>query len=439
MMDRMHNYGGTHFNRGLFRDHIREMSPEHEIDLLTYSFTLMDDYQFEMEDHAYRLSMGSLNATEFAIENSMKSRVDLSERSELKVEAFQAENLRAQRILFHLSYQYNISGKHHAGFRHTLTGYKSDLDATFFYTYGDFKNGMIQAEISFLDWGSNVTQSLAADSRNEYNDHYPVTHQYEQIPQLYSLNLVSPEYQGFKAELLGGIQSIVHKEVYQAVDSTTFLDKEWAHYAGALIEYNGPHVTVGLTYQRTFSKLRRKPAPGSDYDLDFKNRQIFNNVTAYASGRVRNFRLEQWLSYGYNFDALEGASVPNDVAVNGNPKLPFDYEEKPLMLKSRVLYDRLEPGFKGGLEFHAEFTHPQEEAGSNGIKEFDFRRVLSIIKDENMRLTATFGYRFTTNLYVIAGLSYDLDKDKQSGYGGTKETGTPTWFDGGFGRIMFSW
>ena len=72
MLDRSHNYGGTLYNRGLFRENINLMSPEHEIDLLTYRYTPGDDYNWYMTDQAYRLSFGSLNATDFFIENKIK-------------------------------------------------------------------------------------------------------------------------------------------------------------------------------------------------------------------------------------------------------------------------------------------------------------------------------------------------------------------------------
>jgi hypothetical protein len=228
--------------------------------------------------------------------------------------------------------------------------------------------------------------------------------------------------------------------VTQPADTLNFVDEEWAHYLGALVEYSHPNFTVGFTYQRTFSKLKRAPAANSRYDLNFDNLQVTNKVGFYAAGRLKFLRLEQWVWYGHNRDQLEGEKVPGDLTPFSFERIPFDYREKPLMLKSRLLYD--DPGNSGvttGLEFHAEYVHPQGEKAENGVRNYDFRRTYPIIQDYNERLTFTLGYRFSRNFNVLAGISYDLDMDKQSGIGLPKITGTPTWFDGGFGRFTISW
>jgi len=89
MLDRTHDFGGTNYNRGLFREHINYMSPEHEIDLMTYGYTLIDDYEWEKSSHAYRVSMGSLNALNFAIENSIKDKFVLNKKNSFSVEGYQ--------------------------------------------------------------------------------------------------------------------------------------------------------------------------------------------------------------------------------------------------------------------------------------------------------------------------------------------------------------
>jgi hypothetical protein len=443
MLDRAHNYGGTHFNRGLFRDHINPMSPEHEIDLLTYRFTLIDDYDWELTQNSYRLSIGSLNATDFAVENTIKSDIDINSSNNIIIEGYHAENLRANRLLFHLGYTNNFTGNHHLGFRHTVTNEKSDLDATFFYRYGNFLDGMAEVGLTIMDWPNNVVQGLAEESRNEWNQRYEVTHQYKNSPELLSAKLVSPRWGNFKAELVGGLQTYSRKRVEQHTDTLNFIDEEWAHYLGGLLEYSHRYFTVGLTFQRTFSKLRRIPTANSNYDSDFSNWQISNQAGLYATGRIKSFRMEQWITYGHNIDRLQGEKVPGDLKPpgpkRGFERVPFDYVEKPVMLKSRILFDPVDAGFKTGLEFHAEYVNPQGEKAENGVRNWDFRRIYTIIKNYNERLTYTIGYRFSPNFYFLAGVSYDLDGDKQSGVGLPKATGTPTWFDGGFGRFTISW
>lgn len=439
MLDRSHNYGGTHFNRGLFREHLNEMSPEHNLDLITYGFTLFQDYDFEQSENAYRMSTGSLNATQFAVENTIKSDITFSDKNQLTIDGYHAENIRTNRFLFHLGYIRNIAGKHYLGVSHTLSQNKADLDATFFYRYGTFNEGMVQVSASILDWGSNVVQDLAKDSRNKWNKRYEVTHQYSNGPELFSLKYLSSQSNRVKVEFMGGVQTYSRKRVEVHADTSNYIDEEWAHYVGALVEYVHPLFTVGVTYQRTFSKLKRKPTLDSNYDLNFGNWQVTNQLGLYATGRINSFILEQWLWYGHDRDRLEGEKVPGDLRRHSFERVPFDYLEEPITVKSRLFYDPIDSGLRTGLEFHAEYSRPQGEKASNGVRSFEFRRTYSIVRDYNARVTYSIGYRFNPYFYLVAGISYDLDGDTQTGRGTEKVMGDPTWFDGGFGRLSISW
>lgn len=439
MLDRSHDYGGTNYNRGLFREHINEMSAEHEIDLMTYRYTLIDDYSWIKADHAYRVSMGSLNATNFAIENWIKDDFNFNKRNKLSINGYQTQNIRADRFLFYLGYDHKFAGKNHIGVQHTLSDEKADLDANFYYRYGNFTNGMMEFDVTLMDWASNIIEGLADNSRNKYNQRYDVTHKYFKWPKLFSLKLISPKSKHLKAELVAGLQTKSRKKVDNHPDTLQYIDQEWAHYAGALVEYSNEYFTAGLTFRRTFSKLKRDPIRTSNYDLKFGNWQIENSAGFYAATRIHKFRLEQWIWYEYNIDRLQGEKVPGDLLARRFKRIPFHYHEKRLKIKSRLLYDPVHSGFKTGLEFHADYIYPQDKAASNGVKSFTFRQAYPIVRNRSDRLTYTIGYRFNEKFYLLAGFSYDLDKDKQSGIGLPRATGTPTWFDGGFGRLSISW
>lgn len=439
ILDRSHNYGGTHYNRGLFRQHLTQMSAEHEVDLMTYRYTLFDDYRWQIAPHIYRLSVGSLNATNFAIENYIKNNISINDRNTLSIQGYHEENLRANRLLFELDYEHHLPGGHNVGIKHTITREKSDLDATFFYRYGSFKQGMIELDITMLDWAGNKVQELAKDSRNKYNTRYDITHQYQTQPILFSAKLLTAQHKNFKAEVIGGIQTYLKKEVEQHVDSLHFRDEEWAHYIGGLLEYKTSSFTAGLTYRRTFAKLKRRPTLNSNYELNFNTLQDFNQLGAFLAGRISSFRFEQWVWGEFNTDRLQGPVVPGDLHPRRFERVPFVYTEKRLKLRSRVLYDPVNEGLKMGLEFHGDFIAPQGERAANGVVNDEFRRVYSIKKNHNSRLTYTLGYRVTPNFYLLAGLSYDLDGDQKSGRGLPKISGSDTWFDGGFGRLTISW
>lgn len=448
MLDRSHNFGGTNYNRGLFRDNINLMSPEHEIDLLTYRFTPVDDYKWQAADEAYRLSFGSLNAKDFAVENKIKSTYGINDNNDFKIDGTHEENLRANRFFFKLGYEHHFKGDHHIGGSHTFVNDKSDLDLTAYYRYGSFEKGMLYAGITFLDWTGNVVQGLANESSNEYNDTYAVTFKYENSPKLINIKLISPSSNRFRAELVAGLQTYYKKTVSPEPDTLDFIDEEWAHYVGGLLEFNSDYITTGLIYQRRFSKLRRKPAPGSTFDLDFNNWQYSDRGGFFATGKVPEYplRLEQWIWFERNVDRLQGEKVPDDLTPLDigdiefpSKRIPFNFVEKRVKIKSRLLYDNLKKGMVLGLEFHADYRYPQGKSERFKVRNFAFRTVYPIVRNTNERLTFTVGYRINKSFHFIGGVSYDLDMDKQSGIGRPRITGTPTWFDGGFGRISLSW
>lgn len=448
MLDRSHNFGGTNYNRGLFRDNINLMSPEHEIDLLTYRFTPIDEYNWVTSDEAYRLSFGSLNAKDFAVENRIKSTYEIDGRNDFKIEGTHEENLRAARFFFQLGYEHHFKGNHHMGGKHTFSNDKSDLDLTAYYRYGSFKKGMIYAGITFLDWTGNVVQGLANESSNEYNDQYAVTYKYESAPKLLNVKLVSPTFNHFRAELVAGLQTYYKKTVSPEPDTLDFTDEEWAHYVGGLLEYHSKNVTTGLIFQRRFSRLQRQPVPNSTFDLDFNNRQFSDRGGFFVTGKLPEYpiRLEQWIWFERNVDRLQGEKVPDNLTPLDiediefpSKRIPFNFVEKRLKLKSRILYDRGTRGMVLGLEFHADYRYPQGKSDRFEVRNFAFRTVYPIVRNTNERLTFTIGYRINKNFHFIGGVSYDLDMDKQSGIGRPRITGTPTWFDGGFGRISLSW
>jgi hypothetical protein len=441
MLDRNNNFGGTLYNRGLFRENVNLMSPEHEIDLLTYRYTMADAYDWQVADQAYRLASGSLNATEFYIENKIKFNYLFNDNHKLLVIGTHEEKLRADRFLFQLGYEYRIKENHRVGINHTLTNSKSDLDLSLYYRYGDFKTGMVQTGITYLDWGANVVQDLAAGSANQWNDRYKTTYQYKRRPLLFNLKLISPTINNFRAELLTGIQSYSEKEVSSTeVENLDYWDEEWAHYVGALIQYSHPIGVVGLTYQRRFSKLRRQPLPGSDFEDDFYNRQFSNSGGIFVTGNYQKISVEQWMWLERVVDQLQGEAVPADISPDylEDVRRPFDFEEFRLKMKSRLLYGSSEQGVQVGLEFHADYRYLQgEKDPSNGIRDYNFRRAYPIVRERSDRITFTIGYRINPNVYLLAGVSYDVDGDKESGIGWPRQETTR--FDGGFGRLSVEW
>lgn len=424
--------GGRFYQHGLFRFFTREMDYEYELDMATINPTALDTYRFWNAGNALQSNFGSLNYQRFAVKTKFRTTVPLENNAYVQLQGIQEENLRTDNFFFHPGYYKKLGTYHTVGVRHTLSRYKEDLDASFYYRLGNARSGTIEAEVSALDWANNIVHTLITNSDRDYD----VKQKYSRKPFLFALQVESPDHPFLRAELSAGIQTESKARVVRAdTPDSSFTNREQVHYLGGLIEYYRPTFTTGVIYQREFNKMSRYPdAPESQYPLDFGNREIINRLGSYITKLFWNrLRVEQWTWYEYNQDQLWGSSVPEDW-------LPFHFREDRLRMKSILLYRRPHNGFQGGFEFNLDHRYVLGKQHGNTVN-INFRRNYNDqVSGKNQRLTLKLGYHKGEKIDFMVGVSYDIDGDLLSGWGTpSPHRDGPSRFDGGFAQLTMRW
>lgn len=438
--NRAHNFGGFYYDRGLFRWYTHDMGPEYQNDLFNIQFTPFDDYEWYQTGNGFRTSFGSLNTPDFALLGSLKNRVSINKNGDFTVEATQQEDYRAQRILITLGYEHSLSNLHHVGFHHSLTQRKTDIDATFFYRFGSRGKGTITAELTLLDWFNNIASDLTLHRKSDYRD----LHVFSKKPYLYSLQLESPQVGIFRGEAVAAIQPRATARVQQEdADQEDFTLHDWVNYQGALLEFKWRGLTGGVIYQRTFARMKRHAADGSEYELDYGNRQLQKRWGFYTAYRWKNIGLEQWFWIERNRDHQidHNPSAYRSQDIYADSRYPFDFNEVHRWNKTRIFYDSGYKGLTGYIEHNGDWR--DLSPGTDLADEFlayNYRIYYdNHIVSRNEKLTFSLGYRFSEIFYILFGASIDLDGDLINGFDQQRGEGVVSRFDGGFARIYLTW
>lgn len=439
--DRTNNFGGVYYDRGLFRWTTNEMTLEYHIDMFTYGFTYFDDNEWFASNNGFRSMVGSLNTPEFAVNSRLKSHQAVSENGTITINAYQQEDRQAKRSLFVLGYQHQFGESHLAGFSHTLGQKKTDLDATFFYQYGNSNIGFITTEITLLDWFNNMVTGLSEDRQSEFL----IRHNYTKKPYLYVFRLESPQVGIFRGEASLGVQPRTEARVFRRdLPNEDYIMEEWVNYQAALLEANYERLTAGIIYQRTFARMQRDAAPASDYPLDYGNRQLQERGGAYLHYRWSHFGVEQWFFIERNRDQ-QFDNEPAEYRAqdpNAGGRYPFDFNEVRRWNKTKIFF-RPDTGFNAFLEHNGDWRDLglDGETGDGRVFEaLNYRTYYNnLIVSRNERLTLGLGYKFTPNFWITLGASYDIDGDLKDGFDQDRQGASPARFDGGFGRMHFVW
>jgi hypothetical protein len=440
-MDRSNNSGGFFYDRGLFRMHTPEMSPEYEIDLFTYGFTPDEDYDWYKADSGFRSTMGSLNTLLFAAKSELKHKVQIKNGDTFSVEAHQQKDLRTNRGLFIIGYRKKLLTDHSVAISHTLGKYKTDLDATFRYIYENNEYGRIAAEVTIMDWANNIVSGLSESRRSEYE----TRHLYNRKPVYYSLYVKSPDMGRFRGELFFGIQKQFEAEVsVRELPDQNYLLEESFNLSGALAEVHFEGGFAGLIYQHYFVKMTREPAANSLYELDYGNRQEMIRGGAYFSYRWKSLGLKQWLWIARfsddQYDNNPEAYVEQDPNVRNPDRYPFTFNELRTLNKTQIYYHPGSSNLGFFAEYNADWRDPAFDGRSETIPAFSYRSYYRThINSRNERFTAGIHIYFSSNAQLTLGASVEIDRDRYNGFDIPRENFTPSKFDGGFGRLRVYW
>lgn len=446
--DRANNHGGFYYDRGLFRMTTQPMGPEYYIDIFTYQFTYFEDYEWFETKNGVRSFMGSLDSPRLVIRNEIKNTIDFSENGEFIVHAYQHEDNRAKRGLLTVNYNYRLGERHTIGILQTLGQEKTDLDATLSYSYGSREAGLITTEFTLLDYGNNIVSDLTGKRDGEFE----VRHVYSRKPYLYTLRMESPQIGIFRGEAMAAYQPRAEAKVikgdYHIEDNTVqdYIMQDWVNYQAALLEAEIPGGAVGIVYQRTFARMERAPAAGSDYELDYGNRQVQQRGGIYFTYRWRSFNLEQWFWIEKNQDQQFDENPEAYVAQDPNSRIsryPFNFREIRRFNKTRLHYKPDERLLSVYLEFNGDWRNPRADNDLTDAPDFNYwyyYRKNTIVPGDQ-RLTLGVGFQFTDNAHLTLGVSFDIDGDVKGFADRRRLSENPPRknYDGGFARFQFIW
>lgn len=439
--DRYHNSGGIFYDRGLYRFTTPEMTREHELELISRDFTTLDDYNwFYKSENSFRGFAGSYNLGEFLHGATVRNKIQASENITIPLQFTRRYDLHSDRALIVLGFDYNISDKHSAGISHTLTEQKPDLDATFYYRFGEIPHGFVQLEFSALDWANNASYELS----RRRGDPFPELRNYEIKPYLFSLKASSPVINNIRGEIMGGVQT-VQQSVTQGIEGLEipFRDRERTRYLGVLLEYAIPHFTVAVTWQHRYASFSRRNTEDLTVEpINYGNYQIHNSLGLMLSFNYNGFYLDNWIWRNYNRDKQFDEYKKR--YYNVFQTYPFDFEENRIQMRNRAGYDPGDRGFRAALEWSADYRNflrgTVDHPNFGIVDAFDYREnYIRQISHRQERLTLIIGYRFTENIYTEIGVSYDVDGDVYRGAFDQALNQNPSRFDGGFGRLVLYW
>ena len=442
--DRANNYGGTYYNRGLFRMHTPPMDMEYQLDIFTYRFSLFDDYEWSRSDNGFRSYVGSLSTTNFAVFSEVKNRVELSEKSVVTINAYQQEDLRVKRGLISLGYIYRFGSHHSAGISHFLGQQKNDLDASFFYRYNPPDRGSIKLKYTALDWANNIVSGL----NETRGSNFEKLHRYTKHPSFFSFNARSPHVGRFRGELAAGYQPESSALVIRnGPDQNNSVRNDWVNYQSALLEASFNRATIGIVYQRTFARMEEFPADNSNFDLDYGNSQQQVRGGFYLQFEVGSFGAEQWFWIERNsdlqFDSNPEAYVEQDPVFTETGRsaslYPFHFREVRRFNKSRIFFSPASSPFTFILEHNGDWRTPENKSGNRAAAREYRNYYPNHILERNERLTFSTEIKFSDRALLLLGASIDLDGDKLHGFGWEREDAEYALFDGGFGRFTIRW
>lgn len=441
LLNRYQNFGGIFYDRGLFRFTTPRFTDEHDLDLLTYNFSTVQQYDwYYNRENSFRSYMGSFNLGQFLHGAEIRNYISLTDKLTFPLRFVKSYDMRADRSLLFLALNYEIKPNHSVGISHTLNETKPDLDAMFYYLYGDLRTGGVQLEFTALDWANNGAYKLGERRGTQT----PELRRYEVKPYLFSFKANSPTIHNFRIEAVAGLQTpltAIAKSMPEENPDISFRDEDLARYAGVLLEYALPNITLGTSFRHTYTRFNRENIDELSEPVHYGNRQIQNSFGAFIGASYRSFYTQNWIWRNYNLDVQHDEYETR--IVDGFEVYPFDFREFRWQLKLRVGYNLNSPGFITSIQFSSDYRRPTEnyniydDVYSRGYPYRIF--YFQTLRLRNERLTYQFGYRFNEKTYFELGLSLDLDGDVIGTYWDTPFTDERSWFDGGFGRFVIHW
>jgi hypothetical protein len=448
VLDRSHGYGGWMFSRdaygfgtprqnnqrqidaqalalydrGVFHHLTPDMDREYALDMWAYQFSLREAARWQAAPRGIRLYAGSIERTTGAVVTDIKQALPVSARHAFEVQARLQQDAVARRALVQIGYQWQITGEHAIGGRHTFAEYKADLDAHLYYQYQGTDWGRVRAGLTFQNlYNDFLYRTLGVPASDEL-----LLREYGRKPYLVSVSYASPMHYRLRGELFASIQPLSELRITaHNTPGFQFQQDEQLYFMAGLLEYAFPFVTAGIYYQRDMNRLHRAGASGA-VRADYVARQSTETIGTYAMADWWKLRVDAQLQVTTYRDRQTGT----DFGLSTIDR-PIDFRETRRAAKLRLRYVPLPEGPFAGLTYLA--MHRTRLEDSLTMTRAWTGEWISSGRN-NDRLAVTLGYDFGRGS-VTLGVGYDVDNDDLPP--GIPDS--PGRFDNGFGRLAVYW
>ena len=409
IFDRSGSFHGRLSDRGILQRFSEQLDHEYTLDVVSFGFTLSEDYDWYTNRSGARWWGGSINHRSLVQRAEIAGRVALGETWDFDVLYTQANTLQASRSLVRTGFRKSL-GNGRAGVFATgwLQADKPEMDVEVGVT---LRPGQSSIDVAFalLDpFSDAIYQGLEvgppiADQILDYRTQ-PFT-----VRTAMDLSL-SPHV---RAEVYGLYMFPADISVRNIPDTTgSFAQDERFGYAGALLEWApSPHSAFGAAATWVEAQLNRSSSDQGltpdDFDLTERNARL----GVFGLQRVGRFLIEGWVSRLWR---IEDRLRPDPAVAD-----EIDYEDRSWLGRFTTTY-RARSGFRAelGLDFVARTVRGDSDLPGGHLD------------GTNSRLRFDLGWYFGSTALFAAGTNADLDGDR-----GTA-TGT---FDGGHARVQVFW
>ena len=432
MLNRSSNPYGIVTDRGWMYNYTDRMYDEYALNRMTFSPTLSDDYMWYRSPNAVRVVAGDYDDLEIHTNTEIQLAVQLMPRHSIKLWGYTEHNTVLHRGFMNVAYQFNVTKDLQAGLRHTFGSSKMDLDISLFGQWGNAQNGYAKVEVTMTDYLNNYTKSRVS-SPNYVSD---TLRSYSDWPVLVQFSGVSPQWKGLRAEVFAAFQS---KGTADIISISDRLDKyKYMHegmFAGGLLEYQFPYITLGSVYKYMFSGSERDTSSNGRFSPSYTSEQTEIHQGFYLIVNASQVTWDSWFwLVDYN-ETKDGSRFSTLAEIDRK----FSHDEKRVMMQNRL---RIRPDYKGliiDVEHLADYRKKKISVPNPAVDEIiplgldPFSTTYpSAFHNHNNRIVLSLGFQFHPRAFVQLAYALDLDLDLHRILGGER-------YDTGFVKLEYRW
>lgn len=403
VFDRGGSFNGRLSDRGMLQRFNERMDSEYDLDVISSTFALTEQYAWYQRTNGARFWAGSIDEVRLIQHGDFKASVPLGATWAADVLFNYQETLTADRALPWLGFRHTRSNGTQVFLRGTLHAFKPDTDLELGVVLTP-RGGRLTLALAALDVFSDFNfQTLSPDSAV-----VDTSLDYTKHPFTLRAGLDLPLGRQFRTEAYALYLTPTEVVAETNAPGGGFTQGERYAYAGGLIEWGPSSSTaVGLLATWVRATTERAALPQGQPTDDFDLTEETSRIGIYAMHRLmRRIGLEAWIARVWR---LEDRVTPDPTVAPSS-----SYSDRTWAGRNSFVY-RADRGFRGelGLDFTLRDT-----SGRTPVP------TITPLDRDNVRMRFDLGWHFGSRAFFLVGANLDLDA------GG---------FDGAHGRFMLNW